>query len=414
MRILLGNTSAPPTIGGVENSLRFIGRELRRRGHDVKIMCLKRPPDASSRAEVEGIEVLRVPCEVRRWPQTRLRETLKAIERGAPAILEEFRPNVIWSRSVPVSLGIRRAGYRGELVHIFSTSARMDCRGLYFHTKGLPLRRRAMLLGLWPLHYAVAARYERDLLRTCTPVTFSENMRKQLLRNVRENDVRCHVIPPGVEIEFFSRENGERYFDRIWKEYDLKPHDNVVLYVGRLSCAKNIPMLMDAFGRLKQPAKLVLVGNGSERARLEAHAQALGFAESVLFSGPQAEMLPGFYALSRVCVLPTTIESFGQVYLESMASGTPAVGFAGDGEHVLTATTEIITDAETGGVVWETSANALAAKIDSVLALDSVTYAAMSQRARDHVTQRFSWARFVEKTLALSGPHAANGQLGQE
>lgn len=41
MRILLANSTAYPVIGGVENSLRYIGRELLRAGHEVKIFCFQ-------------------------------------------------------------------------------------------------------------------------------------------------------------------------------------------------------------------------------------------------------------------------------------------------------------------------------------------------------------------------------------
>lgn len=61
MRILLANTTAYPVIGGVENSLRFIGRELLRAGHQVRICCLYLTADEPLRMGYEGLEVLRSP-----------------------------------------------------------------------------------------------------------------------------------------------------------------------------------------------------------------------------------------------------------------------------------------------------------------------------------------------------------------
>lgn len=405
MRLLLANGSAYPRIGGVENSLRFIGRELVRAGHEVKLFCFQTASNEPLRLEHEGIEIRRCPLPPIRWPHTRMWAEVATVQNAIGPILEGFQPDAVWSRSARVALGIRRGGYSGALVHIFSTNARMDCCGLHLQTHGMPLRRRLVLAGLWPLAYTASARIERELAPQCTAVAFSENMRQQLLADFPRDARRCQVIRPGVDSELFSPENGARYFAQIEREYGLHPGEPIVLYVGRLSTAKHIPMLMDAVAMLKQPARLVLVGGGPEDARLRAYARRTGLAERVLFAGTQHELLPGFYALARVFVLPTTIESFGQVYLEALACGTPAVGFAGDGRRVLTATAEIIRDGETGAVARTPTASALAEKIGAILSLDDTAYAAMSRRAREDVRERFSWRGFVSETLALTTEH---------
>ena len=409
MRILLTNTTAYPTIGGVENSLRFIGRELIQAGHQVQIFCLQQSPDQPLRMEHEGMEIVRHPCQAERWPRARLNRTVAAAAEGVPAVLQSFRPDAVWSRSAAIGLGIRRSGYRGPLLQIFPTNAKMNCRGLYLHTRGLPWRRRLMLLALWPSAYLASARVERDLARNATTVAFSDNMRLQLLAGFPRDAQDCRVIPPGVDHEIFSPENGACYFEALHGDYGLSEGEPLVLYVGRLSTAKHVPMLMDAVATLKNPARLVLVGGGQDETYLSDYAAGIGIADRVIFAGPQHDALPGFYAMSRVSVLPTTIESFGQVYLESLACGTPAVGFAGDGKRVLTATSEILKDGENGGIARTVSAEALAAKIDEILSLDPASYTAMSSRAREDALERFSWGHFVERALALSqtkGGHA--------
>lgn len=406
MKILLANTTAYPTIGGVENSLRFIGRALLRAGHDVKIFCLQLAPGEPLRTEHEGIEIVRHPCVSERWPHARLRRTAEAARVGSSALLDSFKPDAVWSRSAPIGLGIRRGGYTGQLLQIFPTNARMNCRGLYLQTHGLPWKRRLLLAGLWPSAYISSVRLERELARRCTSVAFSENMRGQLLAGFPADAQTCHVIPPGVDHDLYSPENGAGHFESLGSEFGLHPGEPTVLYVGRLSTAKHIPMLMDAVAQLKTRARLVLVGQGQDEGHLRTYARQLGLAERVIFAGSQGEKLPGFYAISRVSVLPTTTESFGQVYLESLASGTPAVGFAGDGRRVLTATSEILRDGETGGVAKSVSARALAEQIELILSLDEAGYAAMSARAREDAIARFSWDHFTERALALSGASA--------
>ena len=402
MKILLANRAAYPTIGGVENSLRYIGRELLRVRHQIKIFSLQVSPNEPLRMEHEGIEILRIPYTPKRWPHMRQLELVKTVEHAVPRILGEYQPDAVWSRSAPMGLGIRRGGYEGPLLQIYSTNAKMNCQGLYLQTHGLPMKRRLMLLGLWPLHYLISSKLEKELALQSTAVAFSENMRAQLLPGFPEAARSCRLIRPGVDCDVFSPENGARFFDRIEEEHGLSRNEALVLYVGRLSTCKHIAMLMDAVHLLKTNVKLLLVGNGPDEDYLRSYAQRIGLGDRVAFVGKQHKMLPGFYAMSRVLVLPTTTESFGQVYLESLAAGTPAIGFAGDGDRVLTATSEIIQDGKTGGVVKKVSASALAEKIDSILSLNDDDYAIMSQRARKDVLGRFSWQHFVTKALELS------------
>lgn len=402
MRILLANTAAYPVIGGVENSLRFIGRELMRAGHEVRIFCLQMAPSEPLRMEHEGMLILRHPYRPERWPHLRLRSTVAAVREGSQTVIRDFKPDAVWSRSAPVGQGIREGGFQGKLLQIYPTNAKMNCRGLYLQTRGLPWKRRLMLLGLWPSAYFSSARLERSLSRWSTAVAFSESMQRQLLNGFPPGVRQCHVISPGVDQDVYSPDNGARFFPEIERDFQLRPGDPTVLYVGRLSIAKHIPMLIDAVSLLPGDTRLLLVGGGPDEKYLRAYVDRRGLSGRVIFAGSQHEKLPGFYAVSRVSVLPTTTESFGQVYLESLACGTPAVGFEGDGIHVITATGEIVRDGETGGVATQVSAVALAEKIGAILALDNAAYDAMSVRAREDVLARFSWRGFVERALALS------------
>jgi glycosyltransferase involved in cell wall biosynthesis len=181
MRILLANGTAYPTIGGIENSLSYIGRELLRAGHEVKVFCFQFSLKEPLRMVHEGVEIIRYPCKAYRWPHMQYLSRVATAQRAIPAVLKEFQPDMIWSRSVPVGLGIRRSGYPGRLLQIYSTNARMNCRGLFLQTRGLPIRRRFMLLGLWPSAFLVSSLLERELASQCEAIAFSENMRRQLL-----------------------------------------------------------------------------------------------------------------------------------------------------------------------------------------------------------------------------------------
>jgi L-malate glycosyltransferase len=72
------------------------------------------------------------------------------------------------------------------------------------------------------------------------------------------------------------------------------------------------------------PARLLLVGDGPERARAQQLAEDLGIADSVLFLGKQTSVTE-LLACSDLFLLPSESESFGLVALEAMACGVPVV-----------------------------------------------------------------------------------------
>jgi phosphatidylinositol alpha-1,6-mannosyltransferase len=73
----------------------------------------------------------------------------------------------------------------------------------------------------------------------------------------------------------------------------------------------------------------LIVGEGNDRARLEALARRSGVAERIRFLGAvPPQHLPEAYRIADLFVMPSTQEGFGIAFLEAMASGTPALGLA--------------------------------------------------------------------------------------
>src|SRR5205085_1990385 len=114
----------------------------------------------------------------------------------------------------------------------------------------------------------------------------------------------------------------------------------VILTVGRLVAQERckgfdevieiMPQLVKRFPYIKY----LIVGDGSDRSRLEAKAEALGVRDSVVFTGyiPESEKV-AHYNLADVYVMPSHGEGFGIVLLEAAACGVPVVGSRGDGSR---------------------------------------------------------------------------------
>jgi glycosyltransferase involved in cell wall biosynthesis len=87
---------------------------------------------------------------------------------------------------------------------------------------------------------------------------------------------------------------------------------------------KRFDTLLEAFAQLKIPARLVVLGDGPERATLVARAKKLGLESSTSFPG-FIENPYSYMARASVVVLPSAYEAFGLVLVEALALGTPVI-----------------------------------------------------------------------------------------
>jgi glycosyltransferase involved in cell wall biosynthesis len=101
------------------------------------------------------------------------------------------------------------------------------------------------------------------------------------------------------------------------------------LYIGRLSAEKNIDILLQAFDRVweKYPqSKLIIVGNGTQRASLEAQAHSQKSRESVEFTGAKSgTALFDEYKRATCLILPSRSEPWGLVVNEALSYGCPVL-----------------------------------------------------------------------------------------
>jgi glycosyltransferase involved in cell wall biosynthesis len=189
----------------------------------------------------------------------------------------------------------------------------------------------------------------------------------------------------GENIELIRTGVDKRLFRPIAEEIAMKEtglnFKNIVLFVGRITKAKGLRILVKAIGRVKnqfnEEMKLVVIGGdvsgvmhseeeSKEKKRLRRLIKKLSLEEDVIFLGPvERERLPYFYSIADVCVVPSLYESFGLVAVEAMSCGTPVIAskvgglrhtvrdgysglhfLAGRSDQLAKAILKLITDAE--------------------------------------------------------------------
>lgn len=188
------------------------------------------------------------------------------------------------------------------------------------------------------------------------------------------------VIPPGIDCRQFSPSSQRAARERVGL-----PADVVILgTVGRLVELKRQDLMLEAAAQLGATVHVVLVGDGPERAALEATAHRVGLAGRVHFLGQRSD-LPAVLPAFDVFCLPSRVEGLPRSLLEAQAIGLRVVASdVGDVRRALYG--------PTGRLVPPGDRDALVAALREVLAVP-----ADPAGAHAYVAERFSWTATLDR-----------------
>jgi glycosyltransferase involved in cell wall biosynthesis len=134
---------------------------------------------------------------------------------------------------------------------------------------------------------------------------------------------RVTVIPLGIETARYERRDRD-----VWRQRLGFGPEPVFVFIGRLAPVKQVPGLIAAFlavmARRGGGARLLLVGDGSERAACEKLIASHPQGHLVTLAGEQADTVP-FLSASDVFVMNSRSEGTPRALLEAMSTGLPAI-----------------------------------------------------------------------------------------
>jgi glycosyltransferase involved in cell wall biosynthesis len=167
-----------------------------------------------------------------------------------------------------------------------------------------------------------------------------------------------------------------------------------VVTVARLTPWKGVDALIRCVPKLPTGWKLLVVGDGPERARLEEQSRAAGLTQRVIFTGEVTQdKVPGFLRASDIFALFTGYEGLSHVLLEAQLAGLPTVATRKGGNP------EVIRHGENGILVEYGDEPGLAAAL-AQLAGDEALRGKLAENAR-RASVEFDWSRLMEKTTAV-------------
>jgi L-malate glycosyltransferase len=164
----------------------------------------------------------------------------------------------------------------------------------------------------------------------------------------------------------------------------------MLFHVSNFRAIKRVGDVIEVLARVRRrlPARLILVGDGPERAPAAQLARELGVEGSVCFLGKRTEFTE-YLAQADAFLLPSEIEGFGLAALEALSCGVPVFGYAVGGLP------EVVTPDE-GRLVAPFDVDALADAVVEVLVAPAIQ-SALSASARQRVLHHFQSAPALER-----------------
>ena len=210
--------------------------------------------------------------------------------------------------------------------------AMQDATPAYVASLAASLTHRPSVLwlhSLWPACLQSLARWHAPVASRLYPtfdriVTVSDVAAASLTAWLPRLQTKTEVVPNFIDVERTDT-LARCALPRPWQH--LASPGPLVAVVGRLVAQKRVDLVIRAVPELVKrvpTARVVVVGDGPERTRLEALSEGLGVAHAIQFCGFQINPFPFVREAAAVC-MPSRDESFGMAALESLALGKAVV-----------------------------------------------------------------------------------------
>ncbi|WP_152050163.1 glycosyltransferase family 4 protein [Tautonia marina] len=376
MRITIVTETYFPQVNGVSRTLSQLVRVLKESGDAVQLIH----PDYGTPNLAEGssrVPSLRVPF----YPDVRLP---RPPYRGVCRSIQHFRPNLIHiATEATLGLAVLRYAVSNGLPVVSSFHTNFDQYSDHYRigwARGL----------IW--------RYLR-WFHNRTRETYVPS--RATIENLNGHGFQNLVLwPRGVDANLFRPDRVGR--ESVRKALGFEADDVVISYVGRIAAEKNIDYLAEALSRSVHRCpriRLLIVGDGPARPLIEARlgkmARFVGFRSG--------EDLADHYAASDLFAFASRTETFGNVVLEALASGLPAVVLADGGPA------EIVLHGTTGLAIHPDAPPSTFSDALLALAEDAPLRRLLAENARDSArsqsweqimgTLRERYARIIEESV---------------
>ena len=311
LRVAVVSETYPPEVNGVAATISRVVDGLHQRGHQLQLLRPRQDKSDAAAPQERFTEVLMRGLPIPRYPHLKMGLPSR---RALQKLWSLQRPDVVHLVTEgPLGWSALQAASHLKLPVVSDFRTNFHAYSKHY---GVAWLRSPIMAYLRSFHNRTA----------CTMVP-TEGLRAELQAAGFE---RVRVVSRGVDTRLFDPSRRSPALRRQW---GAGPGDMVVMYVGRLAAEKNLATLLLAFESLQsvdRSARLVLVGDGPQRARLQQRCP------TAIFAGlRRGEDLAAHYASADLFLFPSVTETFGNVLPEAMASGLAVVAFDCAAAHEL-------------------------------------------------------------------------------
>ena len=316
MRIGIFTDSYPPYINGVSTSIVMLKNALEKKGHEVFVVTVN-AEKLSYKYENENkvIRIPGIPTGIYDYRLTGI-YPLRAVDK-----IKKWNLDIIHSQTefgVGTFARIIAKQLDIPLVHTYHT---MYEDYVHYITKGY-------FNGTSKKIVEYLTKFYCD--KTATELIVPTEKTYKLFKEKYKFDRNVHIIPTGIEVERFYLSNCSiKKINQLRSDYNIKPSDFVILFVGRLGEEKSVDILIesqDYFRKINKQSKLLLVGDGPDMDKYKKMVKKLKLSDNVIFTGKVPwEEVPCYYQLANVFATASRTETQGLTVIEALAASLPVV-----------------------------------------------------------------------------------------
>lgn len=315
MRIGIFTDTYPPYINGVSTSVHMLQKGLEKKGHKVYIVTVN---SEKWKYEFENEKIIRIP--------------------GIPIGIYDYRLTGIY----PFKSLSTIKSWNLDVIHSHTEFGVGSFARIIAKQYNIPLVHTYHTMYEDYIHYITKGYFDKSSKKvveyltnfycdkTADALIVPGEKPKALFKDKYGMEKEVHVVPTGIEIDRFYRENvNQDEVNKLKEKHNITKDDFVMLYVGRIALEKSIDFLLDCQKEMlkeKKNLKLIIVGDGPDAEGFKEDIKKSKLEDKIIFTGkiPWVEVTK-YYQMANVFVTASNTETQGLTIMEAMAASLVTV-----------------------------------------------------------------------------------------
>lgn len=312
MRIGLFTDTYPPYINGVSTSIAMLKHALEKQGHQVFVVTVNN--ELTKYAYEENGRIIRIP--------------------GVPTGIYDYRLTGIY----PIRCINKIKKWKLDIIHSHTEFGVGTFARIVSNQLNIPLVHTYHTMYEDHIQYITHGHFKKSsdeivkylslfyCDKTVTELIVPTKKTYDLFKEKYKVDRNIYIVPTGIDIERFYKENVDmKKVEALREKFKIEKSDFIMSYIGRLGAEKSTDVLVDVLKdvyKKHKHVKLLIVGDGPDKDKLEKLIMKYKLEEQVIFTGKVPwEDIPFYYHLGDVFITASRSETQGLTVIEAMAAG---------------------------------------------------------------------------------------------